>query len=111
MNPKLGFRYLPLNWLSVRGSWGTGFRAPSLANLYTAQVIHYPSGTDPVTGFKGQFETLGGGNPELQEETSSSFNLGTVVQMSQNLSLVADYWQVSQANEVASLEPRDIFHG
>jgi iron complex outermembrane receptor protein len=37
-NPKLSLRWQPTNQLLLRGSIGTGFRAPSLTDLYTAQA-------------------------------------------------------------------------
>ncbi|MCH7620022.1 MAG: TonB-dependent receptor [Candidatus Marinimicrobia bacterium] len=47
------------NETKIRGSWGTGFRAPSIFELY------YP-------GFFGSF----GGNPNLQPEESISLEVG-----------------------------------
>ena len=33
-NPKVGLRWIPLQWLKLRTSWGTSFRAPKLLDLY-----------------------------------------------------------------------------
>ncbi len=39
VNPKFALRWQPVRALVVRGSWGTGFRAPTLPDLFTP-VIH-----------------------------------------------------------------------
>ena len=109
INPKVGFRYQPFKMLSFRGSWGTGFRAPSLEDLYQAQTVAYPFGVDPQTGQSAQFETLTGGNLDLREEKTSSTNIGLVFQALQNLSFVVDYWAATQDNVVSTGGTRDIF--
>ncbi len=109
VNPKVGFRYQPVQALLFRGSWGTGFRAPSLEDLYQAQTVAYPFGVDPQTGFEGQFETLTGGNRNLREEKTASINLGFVYQIMRDLSFVFDYWEATQDNVVSSGGTRDIF--
>ncbi len=113
VNPKVGFRYVPLSWMSFRGSWGTGFRAPSLENLYQGTLIAYPFGKDPETGQEAQFETLTGGNQDLREERTNSFNIGTVLEFFRNFSLVVDYWETKQDNQVSDVSSakgiRDIF--
>ncbi|PZU44055.1 MAG: hypothetical protein DI568_16380 [Sphingomonas sp.] len=38
--PKLGFRYIPLRGLSLRGTWGESFKAPSFWQLYTGQSAY-----------------------------------------------------------------------
>jgi vitamin B12 transporter len=57
--------YLFATGTKVRGLVATGFRAPSLYQLY-AQFV------PPVFGFGG----IGGGNPALQPEKSSSYEYG-----------------------------------
>ncbi len=48
-NPKVGLRYAPMNNLNFRASAGTGFRAPSMNDLYrsvkTSETATLP---DPV---------------------------------------------------------------
>jgi iron complex outermembrane receptor protein len=112
-NPKLAFRYKPINMLMFRGSWGTGFKAPALENLYGDLLLTFPQATDPVTGDSRQFSTIAGGNPDLQEETSQAFNFGTAIEPFDNFSITMDYYQVEQNSIVSSLATaqglRDIF--
>lgn len=109
INPKVGFRYKPANMVMLRGTWGTGFRAPALEDLYQFSQIGYPTGTDPITGQKAQFEMTTGGNRKLKEETTQSYNLGMVLEPAKNLSFMVDYWKTKQKNEVLQADVRDIF--
>ncbi len=102
-NPKLGLRYKPIQALLFRGSFGTGYRAPSLQDLYQTQTTGFPFGSDPVTGQETQFEALVGGNPDLKEETTQSYNVGFVLQLLRDLSFVVDYWGVHQENVVTDV--------
>src|SRR6185312_1986129 len=90
INPKVSFRWQPTQWFLVRASAGTGFRAPSLTDLYASQSRSVTAnGTrDPIkcptfdpnnTACSFQFTTVTGGNPDLQPEKSKTFTLGTVI--------------------------------
>jgi iron complex outermembrane recepter protein len=104
INPQLTLHWQALPWLLLRGAAGTGFRAPSLTDLYAPQVPSVTSnGTrDPIQcavfnpnnpACSFQFQTLTGGNPNLKPEKSTSFMLGTVLKPVKNLTLDVDsYW-------------------
>jgi iron complex outermembrane recepter protein len=104
VNPKVSVKYQPFEWWLLRGSAGSGFRAPSLTDLYAAQATSVTSnGTrDPIKcptfdpnnpACSFQFTTVTGGNPNLKPEKSTTFTLGTVFQPVTNLSLGFDtFW-------------------
>ncbi|MEI4884193.1 TonB-dependent receptor, partial [Klebsiella pneumoniae] len=80
-------RWQPVRWLLFRGSAGTGFRAPSLTDLYASQATSVTSnGTrDPIKcptfdpnnpACSFQFTTVTGGNPGLKPEKSKEYTLG-----------------------------------
>ncbi|HEX3395236.1 MAG TPA: TonB-dependent receptor [Steroidobacteraceae bacterium] len=104
VNPKGSLKFQPVDWWLLRASAGTGFRAPSLTDLYAAQATSVTSnGTrDPIKcptfdpnnpACSFQFSTLTGGNPNLKPEKSTTLTLGTVVEPVKNLSLGADsFW-------------------
>ena len=96
-----------------RGSWGTGFKAPALSNLYGDTFLTFPQATDPIANESKQFPTVGGGNPNLKEETSESMNFGMVIEPMDRLSFTADYYVVKQDSIVSALASggglRDIF--
>jgi iron complex outermembrane receptor protein len=95
-----GLRWQPLRNISVRASYATGYRAPSIAELYQVQVaslsneLSDPCGNDPspaqrancaargvpggsyVQDINTGFTTLSGGNTKLEPERSRSFNAG-----------------------------------
>ncbi len=90
LDPKVTLLYRPLDTLSLRGSYSTSFRAPSPFQTRGAQtnftniVDHDGSRT-----FAGR-RTVG--DPTLQPETSSAYNLGVTWQGSASWALSADYW-------------------
>ncbi|KRB82889.1 hypothetical protein ASE00_12870 [Sphingomonas sp. Root710] len=77
-NPKLGLAWEPANGLSLRGSWGTSFRAPSIKEVTdplrvsTAQYPNASGGRTPVLA-------LSGGNPGLKPETARTWSLGAAL--------------------------------
>ena len=82
-NPKVSLRWQPTKQLLVRGSWGTGFRAPTLNDLYSPTLTTNTSGSFddplrcPVTksalDCERQFDARRGGNIGLQPETSTQW--------------------------------------
>ncbi len=109
-NPKLAFMYKPMDELTLRASWGTAFRAPSLVQLGLGRTNESPELIDtircPLTGeepdctpteYIAYFE----GNPGLQPEESESFNIGAAFQITEDLSIVADYWSYELDNLIS----------
>jgi iron complex outermembrane receptor protein len=111
-NPKLSGRWQPTPTFLVRGSVGSGFRAPSLTDLYTPQASSVtPNGTrdpvrcpDPATGSpadcNNQFPTITGGNPGLTPEKSLSRTLGIVMQPLPDISLAVDGFWISLKDSI-----------
>lgn len=104
VNPKGSLRWQPVGWLLLRGSVGTGFRAPSLTDLYASQATSVTSnGTrDPIKcpvfdpnnpACSFQFTTVTGGNPNLQPEKSHTYTAGLVFQPTPDLNVTLDsFW-------------------
>lgn len=81
-NPKVGLVWGPIPSLLVRGSWGTSFRAPGLAEndprsggygLY-GDNLPCPIAIPPATTCFGI--GIAGGNPELDPEDATTWSLG-----------------------------------
>ena len=91
LDPKITLLFRPSDTWSLRGSYSTSFRAPSPFQTRGAQtnfsniVDHDGSRT-----FAGR-RTLG--DPTLQPETSSAYNLGVTWQGSASWALSADFWR------------------
>jgi iron complex outermembrane recepter protein len=103
-NPKVGIRYQPIPEVLLRGSAGTGFRAPSLLDLYAPRTtgVTAPGLNDPlrcdITGSSldcaTQFPITNGGNTALKPEESRNVTAGVVFEPVANVSLAFDYFNI-----------------
>jgi iron complex outermembrane receptor protein len=92
---KVSMRYAPMDIVSVRTSYGTGFRAPSLSELYTPETLGTTEQyTDPVGGANYQANAKNGGNASLVPEKSKQWSLGVMVAPIKNVKLTADYFAI-----------------
>ena len=108
-NPKLSLKFVPVDQVAFRGSIGTGFREPSLPELYTPLAPATTAiFTDPVTGVPGQFNEQVGGNPHLVPEKSRQFSLGTIVEPVKGLSASADYYHVRVDHAIIALDAQTV---
>jgi iron complex outermembrane recepter protein len=112
-NPKVALRWQPLREALLRGSWGTGFRAPPLYTLNEPPRTEETSVEDPircpVTGSPQDCGGSGiplylGGNPNLRPETSTQWNLGLVLEPALGLSIGVDYWNIVQDGIIVPLD-------
>ena len=85
--------------LSLRGSWGTAFRAPSLHQLGLGRTDESPNLVDTVRcnavglGCQPQeYTAVFEGNPNLGPEESTSYNLGVIYEVTDDLSFSLDYY-------------------
>ena len=108
-NPKFSLKFRPLDQIAFRGAIGTGFREPSLPELFTPLAPATTAiFTDPVTGAPGQFNQLVGGNPHLVPEKSKQFSLGTIVEPIKGLSASVDYYHVKVDHAIISLDAQTV---
>ncbi len=103
---KGNLRYQPIDAVLLRGSYGTGFRAPTLTDLWTPQTLGTSAQfNDPAfPGADGrdlQVNEFGGGNSELKPETSRQWSLGGVWQAMPSLSIGVDYFNIEIANVIS----------
>lgn len=102
--PKLGFRYVPFSDLSVRGTWGESFKAPSLYEQFRQRTAAlYPVA---VLGGSGPGDVLYvvGGNPDLGPERSESWTLGAdwTPTLLPGASFSATYFSIDYTDRVVS---------
>ena len=123
-NPKLSFRYQPSKEVLFRGSASTGFRAPTLFELYSSTAftntagnfnnpINCPGGT-PIPGASqancdAQFQVLNGGNTALKPEKARNYTLGAVFEPMADLSLGIDLWAIKIKNAISVLPQSTMF--
>jgi iron complex outermembrane receptor protein len=123
VNPKATVRWQPSSQWLVRGSAGTGFRAPTLPDLFTPFAItnaggayddpFFDSSTGPGTSRcndnnGAQFDprfcnaqlavAAGTGNPNLKPERSRQASVGMLFEPTRNVSLGVDYFWIKQKN-------------
>lgn len=114
-----GLEWRPFDTLLVRGSYGTGFRAPDMHYLFAGDDFYRKVSTDyyqcrtDEPGFnngkcydEGDWDTntldVYAGNEELDVETSKSFTAGFVWSPIDGLDLAVDYYKIKVMNQVQS---------
>ncbi|MBU3076840.1 TonB-dependent receptor [Sphingomonas quercus] len=122
-NPKIGVKWRPVRDVLLRGSWGTGFRAPTFQEAYAPQSTGYSSIIDPCAqvdfasyakcgptmldaqGKTGTF-IITGGNPDLKPEKAKNLTLGTVITPSfiPRLSLTVDFYKIRKTNVITTAD-------
>lgn len=110
-----GFKYTPIPDLTIRTSWGSGFIAPNLAQLGSANntaatfsVIDPKRGNLMVTNSMNVFL---GGNPNLNPEESESVSAGFILtpRVLPGFRLSIDYTRITKTDEISSVSPQAIF--
>jgi iron complex outermembrane receptor protein len=116
-NPKVSFRYQPIASLLFRGSYNTGFRAPSFNQLFNGVTDSPYTGKDLVDPAKCPTlkvdttkpgcesitpNTLTGGKSTLGPETAKQASLGVVWEPVARTSLNADIWEVRKEDTIDS---------
>ncbi len=109
-NPKIGVTWQPIADLAVRGSWGTSFRAPGLAEndprsggygLYgdTLPCNHRPPATTCI-GIG-----IAGGNPDVQPEEATTWSVGLefTPQALPDLRASLTYFSIDYDNQIVGL--------
>ena len=121
-NAKVSFRWQPIDILTFRGAASTGFRAPSLVDLYAPQVlgatVNMVGPAAECAATSGPFAngncllqgiSVTGGNPALEPEKSQNFDLGFVVEPIKNLGVTVDYYRVNISNSISTVPGNAIY--
>jgi iron complex outermembrane recepter protein len=75
-NPKVGIRYVPLDEITIRGTWGKSFKAPTLYQIASGHSLQYYPASVLGSTATGNALIDYGGNPELKPERSTSWTAG-----------------------------------
>jgi iron complex outermembrane recepter protein len=119
INPKIGLAWRPAaDWLLLRGSWSTGFRAPSLVQSSTGSLTFSQELRDTrrfavtrsAEDESSSLQIVSGGNPNLDAEDSTNFSAGMVLTPPKlpGLTFTADAYRIEIKGSIASLDPQFI---
>jgi outer membrane receptor protein involved in Fe transport len=129
---KIGGEWRPIDDIKIRGLYQRAVRAPNVNELFLGASNSFPGATDfcnddanrtqaerdfclqlgvpadQIDGFQqsdAQIESLLGGNPDLYEETSTTWSVGAVVtpEAVPGLTITADYYSIVVDDAIAAL--------
>jgi iron complex outermembrane receptor protein len=110
-NPKVGLSWRPSKQLLARASYGTGFRAPTVSEMFLPVRSGITSSfvRDPVSGEVGQLNIDRYSNPELKPEKSKQASLGVVFEPVRGLLGSLDYWTIRKSDIISQIGEETIF--
>jgi iron complex outermembrane recepter protein len=115
--PKFGVKYTPVDMFTVRGTWGKGFRAPSISESAVAGTAFGEGNTnDPalcpggVANVKGTFNALcaypavgvNSSNANLKAVTSTNATFGVIFEPTALFNASVDYYRIQLKNDIIS---------
>jgi outer membrane receptor protein involved in Fe transport len=118
---KLGARWRPWSDATLRGTFSTAFRAPSIAELFLGQQDNFATVSDPCADAataprscgtaagnaddRTQLRSRIGGNPALQPETAETRTLGIVLEprWARRLTITADWYRIAVDRAIGSV--------
>lgn len=122
---KLSAKYDLLDSVTVRGAYGTGFKAPSLLSIgIPVREFGVTSGTfdcpfdasDDRSAWciqqsagPSQAHVFQGGNTELKPEQSTQWTAGFVLRPGDDTNVTVDYWNVKIEDQIDVLTEQQIF--
>ncbi|MED5619044.1 TonB-dependent receptor domain-containing protein [Ideonella sp. BN130291] len=124
-NGKLMMKWRPTTGLALRGSLGTGFKAPTVPQLKAAPqsfgVTSSPYDCTPelqavATSLNAQcqprgrqYDVVAGGNPKLKPEKSRQAHVGMVFEPVQAMSVGVDWWWVGIKDAFGQISEQEAF--
>ena len=132
INPKLGVRYQPMKELLLRGSYNTGFRAPTLYEIYAPRALTFTTdnyddpvlcpGGNPIAGalpgvtcgqqvLQRNSGPVSIGRPvdALNPEKSHTWTVGFILEPINNVSFGLDYWDLRIKDLIGGVPEQAIF--
>ena len=126
-NPKIGIKWTPIPQIGLRGTYSTGFRAPSFSENGSAESEGFttfnPCGFNPNGSSIGtNFCAAHGGNdytlpyalgllttanPNIKPEKARNYTFGTILQPFSDIDLngTVDYYNIQKTNVIGGADP------
>jgi iron complex outermembrane receptor protein len=111
--PQVGLLWRPFDTVTLRGTWGKAFKAPSLYQLHEAQnSFPYPGLIDPTTNQPVVPTVTSGGSPTLKPELgqSHSFEIQYACEAIPGLEIEVSQWRIDETNSIQTLPPQVIIN-
>jgi len=124
----VGASWRPMENLMLRASYGTGFKAPTLGELFLGgsfgvnravdttfcnEVTADPNATqvdiDNACRTR-EIRSVSGGNPNLTTESSDNLSVGLVWEPTDNWSMALDYYEINVEDKIGSLSTQEILN-
>jgi len=102
-DPRISFKYLASENFFLRGSYGTSFTAPSMAQMFSSE-IQLGSVRDINDSPFVRLALLG--NQYLKPATSENINFGFSWNVTNELDLLIDYWRIDYKNRIEVESPQ-----
>ncbi|PHV08567.1 TonB-dependent receptor [Janthinobacterium sp. BJB412] len=115
---KVSARWQPAKTVLIRGSYGTGFKAPSMLDIgqplvragVTASSYSCPfPGSEFCRPAKAAYDVVSGGNEGLKPERSKQYSIGFRVEPNASFSFGADLWDVKMTDAVSAVSEQLMF--
>ncbi len=103
-NPKIGVNWSVTDDFLIHGSWGTSFRAPTIAQIYgNSNNLFVQNYADPTCGgCIRQGVARSGGNGSLRPETATTWSVGADWTPISNAKLSLTYFDINYENQVSN---------
>ncbi len=123
VNPKFSFKYKPIDQVMFRGSYNTGFRAPSFNQIFNGVITAPYTGRDladparcpggvPTLSIPNcqaiQPNIINGGRIDLGPETARQGSLGVVFTPTPKLTFSVDWWRINREDTIQSIPLRTL---
>jgi outer membrane receptor protein involved in Fe transport len=112
-NPRAGLAWHPALWLLVRGSYGEGYKIPTLqqrsapVTVTNSNTVAVASNLDPLRGntVNAIYPVTRGGKPDLRPEKSENTTIGVVLEVPavKGLSVSFDWFDNVYTDRIATL--------
>jgi iron complex outermembrane receptor protein len=118
---KLAAAFRPTDTLLVRGSYGTGFKVPTMSNITqpfsyagSSNAFSFPNlpANHPLQDLnrdEQEYDLLQQGNPNLKPEKSTQGTLGFRLDATPDLSLGFDLWNISIKDQIKTFSQKTLF--
>jgi iron complex outermembrane recepter protein len=114
--PKFGLKFTPIEMLSLRGTWGKGFRAPSISESGNSGIVYgFGNGPDPALCMNGAnaagsynqycaypITGVQPPNPQLKAVTSTNATLGVIFEPLKEFNVSVDWYRIQLNNDIVS---------